>query len=88
MRNARNLQVQAGKIYKSDLKHRVYGLATECGRTYVGYTTSMPKRLRPHNGELGGGANQTAGYQWTPKFQVRGFVDESSALKFEWQAQM
>jgi predicted GIY-YIG superfamily endonuclease len=87
MRNARNLQVQAGNICEADLKHRVYGLATECGRTYVGYTTNMQKRLRQHNDELGGGANHTAGYQWAPKFQVRGFVDESSALKFEWQAQ-
>ena len=47
----------------------------------------MQKRLHQHNGALTGGANQTSGYQWTPKFQVRGFVDESSALKFEWQAQ-
>jgi predicted GIY-YIG superfamily endonuclease len=87
MRNARNLQVQAGNICEADLKHRVYGLATECGRTYVGYTTNMQKRLCQHNGELTGGANQTAGFEWAPKFQVRGFVNKSSALKFEWQAQ-
>ena len=86
MRNARNLQVQAGNICEADLRHRVYGLATGYGRTYVGYTTNMQKRLRQHNGELAGGANQTAGYQWTPKSQVRGFIDESSVLQFEWQA--
>ena len=87
MRNAQKLQVQAGKICGADLKHRVYGLATECGRTYVGYTTNMQKRLRQHNYELTGRANQAAGFQWKPKFQVRGFVDNSSALEFEWQAQ-
>ena len=87
MRDAVNLQWQASNICEADLKHRVYGLATECGRTYVGYTTNMQNRLRQHNGGLAGGAQVTARYKWTPKLQVCGFVDESSVLLFEWQAQ-
>ena len=37
----------------------VYVLVSRVGRTYVGIATDVARRLRQHNGELGGGARAT-----------------------------
>lgn len=37
----------------------VYVLISRAGRTYVGISTDVARRLRQHNGELAGGARST-----------------------------
>jgi structure-specific endonuclease subunit SLX1 len=54
-------------------------------KTYVGITNNMPRRLRQHNGGLRGGARYTRGGRpWKLVAFVRGFVNKSQALSFEW----
>lgn len=57
-----------------------------CGaRTYVGATLHLERRLRQHNGELAGGARQTARAcgAWSVACTVTGFRSFQEALKFE-----
>jgi predicted GIY-YIG superfamily endonuclease len=57
-------------------------------RLYIGYTTNFPRRIRQHNGEIVGGAKKTEkGRPWVPICQIKGFYDNSSALRFEWRSQ-
>jgi len=68
----------------------VYLLATEQGQTYVGATVDPDRRLRQHNGLLGGGARATAvrvgqGLTWKRMCHVSGFPDNHAALQFEWR---
>jgi len=68
----------------------VYLLATEDGQTYVGATVDPDRRLRQHNGLLGGGARATAarvgqGLTWKRMCHVSGFPDNHAALQFEWR---
>jgi structure-specific endonuclease subunit SLX1 len=55
-------------------------------RTYVGATIDIHRRLRQHNGEIGGGAKATAEVPggWYRICYVRGFESEGKALRFEW----
>lgn len=54
------------------------------GRTYVGCSVHLPRRLRQHNGGLAGGAAQTAtGRPWALVCTVEGFSDRRDALRFE-----
>jgi len=63
-----------------------YLLQSECRKkTYVGATINPDRRLRQHNGELVGGARATHGRQWKRVALVGGFLDERSALRFEWR---
>ncbi|MBK9031978.1 MAG: GIY-YIG nuclease family protein [Myxococcales bacterium] len=41
----------------------VYVLVSGRGRTYVGITTDVGRRLRQHNGELAGGARATRAHR-------------------------
>lgn len=41
----------------------VYVLVSRRGRTYVGITTDVARRLRQHNGELVGGARATRAHR-------------------------
>ena len=62
----------------------VYLLENAAGRTYVGASVDVAKRLRQHNGALCGGAAQTrVGRPWTLHTTVAGFVTRQQALQFE-----
>lgn len=57
-------------------------------RCYIGYTTNLQRRLRQHNGEITGGAKKTRFLRpWTPICLIKGFYDNTSALRFEWKMQ-
>jgi predicted GIY-YIG superfamily endonuclease len=64
----------------------VYLIKNELGRTYVGCTIrGVSKRLRQHNGEISGGADQTRGRgPWTVVYLVSGFRTRQEALQFEY----
>ena len=68
----------------------VYCLSLEGGgKTYVGATTDLARRLRQHNDEIAGGAKYTTSAvkdasHWFPIFHIQGFPDRRSALQFEW----
>lgn len=62
-----------------------YCLVNDAGRTYVGFSTNVDRRLRQHNGELAGGAKYTHGSQWTRLCTITGFPTQQSALQFEWK---
>ena len=54
--------------------------------TYIGATVDGDRRLRQHNGEIGGGAKATSkrGLGWYRVCHVRGFGTWNAALSFEW----
>lgn len=64
----------------------VYLLQNERGRTYVGATTQpVERRVRQHNGELSGGANQTTGGRpWSVECTIHGFRSYQECLQFEY----
>lgn len=62
-----------------------YCLASDTGRTYVGFTTNLDRRLRQHNAELQGGAKATKGLHWRRVISVAGFPSQQAALQFEWK---
>lgn len=62
-----------------------YCLASETGKTYVGFSTNLDRRLRQHNGELVGGAKATKGLSWKRICCVTGFPSQQAALQFEWK---
>jgi predicted GIY-YIG superfamily endonuclease len=62
-----------------------YCLVSTTGKTYVGFTVNVDRRLRQHNGEISGGAKATHGHQWSRLCTVAGFPTQQSALQFEWK---
>jgi len=62
-----------------------YCLCSDEGRTYVGFTVNLDRRLRQHNQELTGGARATHGRHWKRICSVVGFPTKQSALQFEWK---
>jgi predicted GIY-YIG superfamily endonuclease len=62
-----------------------YCLVSETGRTYVGFSVNLDRRLRQHNGELVGGAKATKGLSWKRMCSVAGFPTQQAALQFEWK---
>jgi predicted GIY-YIG superfamily endonuclease len=62
-----------------------YCLVSTEGKTYVGFTTNVDRRLRQHNGEIAGGAKATRGGSWKRICTVAGFPTQQSALQFEWK---
>lgn len=68
-----------------DMSATVYLLHNAHGRTYVGCALDPDRRLRQHNGQLAGGAAQTArGRPWAHVLAVRGFRTRQEALQFEY----
>jgi predicted GIY-YIG superfamily endonuclease len=65
----------------------VYILFSTTGKTYVGATKYLDRRLRQHNGELVGGAKATSKVKgtWKRICYVSGFPDWRSTLQFEWK---
>ena len=54
------------------------------GRTYVGITTDVDRRLRQHNGDLAGGARATrAGRPWSLGARYGPFADRAQATRAE-----
>ena len=67
----------------------VYVIEPPRGRSYVGFTTHLARRLRQHNGAIKGGARRTARARgtWALRFFIRGFESKKEALRFEWALQ-
>ena len=68
----------------------VYLLESTSGKTYIGATTDVARRLRQHNKEISGGANYTGrwvsrGETWSRICYVSGFPSWIDALQFEWK---
>jgi structure-specific endonuclease subunit SLX1 len=68
----------------------VYLLVSTSGKTYVGATIDLNRRLRQHNREIKGGAHATSvkvqqGETWIRAAHVSGFPDWQAALQFEWR---
>lgn len=62
----------------------VYLLVNNKGRTYVGSTTDVNRRLRQHNGELTGGARSTNQKgPWRLYCYLSGFKTRSEACRWE-----
>jgi predicted GIY-YIG superfamily endonuclease len=62
----------------------VYILINEKGRSYIGSTTDVRRRLRQHNGELVGGAKSTSRHKpWEMRVYVSGFKNRSEACRWE-----
>ena len=64
--------------------YSIYLLQHNTGRTYIGITTDINRRVRQHNGELTGGAKATTrlGFGWVVKAILSTF-DKSKALQLE-----
>ena len=61
-----------------------YVLQSPRGRTYVGTSTDVARRLRQHNGELTGGARSTrAGRPWSLARVVGPYDGRGDALRAE-----
>jgi len=68
----------------------VYLLESSSGKTYIGSTISVKRRLRQHNREIQGGAKYTRlwsslGDIWTCVCYISGFPTWRDALQFEWK---
>ena len=61
-------------------------ISSVCGKSYIGASVDIHKRLRQHNGEIKGGARATHyGRPRTRVCHVQGFPNERTALQFEWK---
>jgi predicted GIY-YIG superfamily endonuclease len=69
-----------------DAEPWVFYIIQNRGCTYAGVSPDPVKRLRKHNGEIGGGAKYTLskGPGWTHVCLVHGFQTKIQALQFEW----
>ncbi|HET6497092.1 MAG TPA: GIY-YIG nuclease family protein [Thermoleophilia bacterium] len=81
--NEIDLITQLGELVK-DMRWFVYVLVSEkTGRTYVGVTVNLERRLRQHNGELSGGAKATRGFRPWRLARTIGPFEQRAALKEE-----
>lgn len=65
-------------------KWQVYLLFNSRGRTYIGATTDVNRRVRQHRGEIRGGARSTRGDKtWNIYCYLHGFQNRSEAYRWE-----
>lgn len=66
-------------------KWAIYLIQHDSGVTYVGATTDVKRRLRQHNGEIGGGSKYTnrKGPTWHLRSCIGGFTTKSEAYRWE-----
>ena len=55
----------------------------DSGRTYIGATTDVERRLEQHNGRRRGGARATRNRKWKLICHLSGFRDRSEAYRWE-----
>jgi predicted GIY-YIG superfamily endonuclease len=71
------------------LEFRVYFLQNE-RKSYIGFTTDLPHRIRQHRGEIKGGAKCTTSWKHPENTEIvafiTGFPTQKSALSYEWHA--
>lgn len=61
--------------------------SVETGRSYIGMSNDVARRLRQHNGELVGGAKYTRnGRPWVIKLILGPYETRSIGCKVEWRA--
>src|SRR5687767_6807648 len=72
----------ADKNYCYILRHKKYNKLT-----YNGFTNNPNRRIRQHNGEISGGANETTKVEpgWEFFVLMTGFETQSNALSCEWK---
>lgn len=68
----------------------VYFIEATNGRTYIGATVDLDKRIRQHNKIIKGGAHQTsmqvdAGHSWNYHCYVENCPTWKAALQVEWR---
>lgn len=63
----------------------IYLLQHTSGRTYIGATTDLPRRIRQHNSEIRGGARSTTrmGDGWEVVAYLSGFRNRRDAYRWE-----
>ena len=90
LNSAGSVPPAADEVSASDTTHSApwlcYLIVSHTGKhTYVGATCNFPRRLRQHNGELVGGARQTAAHRpWRAVYTTMGFRNQRECLQFEW----
>jgi|TARA_B110000259_G_scaffold188436_2_gene247411 predicted GIY-YIG superfamily endonuclease len=68
----------------------VYFIEATNGRTYIGATVNLEKRIRQHNKEITGGATATSkevkkGHQWNYVCHIENCPTWVAALQVEWK---
>lgn len=76
----------SGQDSSPDAPWVVYMLVNQRGHTYVGITTDVHRRIRQHNGEIGGGAKATHDRgTWRLLHLEPGYLNRSAAQSREYR---
>lgn len=72
------------------MSYFVYFIEATNGRTYIGATVDLDKRIRQHNKEIKGGAHATSmevnkGHNWSYVCYLENCPTWSAALQCEWR---
>lgn len=78
------MEVDASAPLPTEKPYFCYLLESTTGKTYIGVTVDLDRRLRQHNREICGGAAATCGETWHRIMHVAGFPSQGEALRFEW----
>ena len=81
-------EARANKKSKSEWSCYLLQSEQDERKFYIGSSPDPAHRLRQHNGEIGGGANETTEHRpWKQLAILRGFTGRSQACKYEKNAQ-